>query len=1084
MTNKAPRKIIYKIPAAGLLLLLLAVSFLPFTGAILGEEGEESKFNIDPILNYQPQTDPLVKAGYRPRFQEDGHFLQTPEPMPEDAVMHPYGWTPKTTLSSNSRNDDYTHYYDGTVVDVYVDMTSGGGGDLSSNEENLLDRIIDDFINYSWPRVKDYFDPDDVVEHVDFLVHKIDGPSGIGGYYQPGTDEFHLDRDDFSWGGIIAAHEFQHYTHRQYDYNENLWVDEGCADFGAYLVYGITQGIASHVYAYLNWAPRHSLVVDDATFYYDSTTSYYGSSFLFQLYLAEHYGGKNYTNGLVRSSKNGISGVNAGLAASGTSDRFEEVFSKWMVALSVNDDNAGDGDTYSYNQKTYPNGQMRLPISRSHTSSPVTSSFSGDNKLKAYSVNSIRFSSPPKSGETYRLNLQFNSGSPIGAIYYESNPPRSVDHVEFGGSRSKTIDLDGWGTQYNSFRLITSSTSGSDLSYTLDILDLEPPVSQFSISPKFPNGENGWYVSSPVVTLSSEASAKLYYSFNGGEDQLYSQPFYVPDGTWNISYHAVDKHDNIEVSRFFELEVDTSIPSSSMVVDPDMPEDSWYTEAPAITLNTAHPGAVIMYKFGNEEYSEYETPVSPPEGYSTFFWKSVDQAGNEESEKSRSFQVDSIPPTLEYELYPHIPDGKNGYYRTNPTLTLTSEDAQAMYYSFNGGQLVTYTKPVTVPDGSHRIRMVSIDRASNRGDDVIIDVMVDTTVPSLEGSFPGWEYDVDNSSSWITVAPSLEVSGTEETMFINYTVNGGPNQDYQGIIQIDEGITEIWVYGEDEAGNPAQPINYFFKVDLKTPFVEAEVSEDLRNGWYVSKSVEIDFTLSGEDDRSSPVQVEYQWSGEDPKTFRDPISIPEGEGTLFYWATDAAGNKMDTRSIDFKKDSVLPAISMVLQNAATGQVIAGTAISVDLSGSDDENGITFHAVDFTGSGDVLWTPDFTFTHTYNEPGTYEITGYVKDPAGNIREKTTTIEVMAPEEEEPEDNENEENGSSSVILLVMGSIVLLVILGAVLVFVIVRRKGHAETAKQPEQPPSPPVHGLPPGLLQNPQVRRGKIPPPPSPPGEM
>jgi hypothetical protein len=1084
MTKIRSRQITYLIPAIAVGILFLLMPLIPGTTAIFDNTQEMKVDDLGYPDGYVPSEDPLVKLGFRPRFTNDGsQFIQTPEPMPEDAVMHPYGWTPNS-LFSNPTRAEYTHYFDAVTVDVFVDTSSSGGGDLSSNEKTLLDRIIDDFLNYSWPRVKNYFDPSDKVDHVDFLVHKIDGPSGTGGYYQPGTDEFHLDRDDFSWGGIIAAHEFQHYVHRQYDSNENLWVDEGCADFGAYLVYGITSGIASHVYAYLNWAPRHSLVVDDMTFYYDSTTSYYGSSFLFQLYMIEHYGGKNYTHGLVKSYSNGIAGVDAGLAASGSSDRFEEAYSNWMVALSVNDDYAGDGTTYSYSQKTYSNGQIRLPITKSHSGTPVDSSLSSNSRINSFGVNSIRFTSPPESDETYRLKLSYTAGSPIAALYFESDPPRSVIHLDFGSSRTKIIDLDDWGTKYSSFRLITSSTAESDLNYELDILDLVPPVSEFSISPKLPDGIDGWYVTSPQVTLASEAAADIYYRLNSGEEQKYSQPFFVPEGIWNISFHAVDRHDNIESLRYFDVKVDTSSPSSSIVVEPDMPDDTWYTSPPMITLNTAHPNTIIEYKFGNGDYQEYDVSFSPPEGISTLFWRSVDQAGNEEDEKSRSFRIDTIPPSLEYSFYPYVPDGKNGFYRTSPSLSISSEDGDAIYYSIDDGDLLVFMGPVTIPDGEHTIKMLPIDKAGNRGEEVRVEVKVDTETPSIQGMFEGWEYDRGNSSDWITVAPTLDVAGSEEGMTINYSINGGLNQQYERPIQINEGITEIWIHAEDDAGNQAEPVSYFFKVDLKIPFVEPVVSEEPQNGWYQSSSVEVDLKLLEEDDRSSPVKIEYQWSGGETEIYRNPISVPEGKNTLLYWATDAAGNRMETRSLDFKKDSTLPGIGLDIPELDSGIIQAGSKITVNLSSSEDENGIGFYSVDFLGMGDLDWSLDPLFTYVYAAPGTYNITGYVKDAAGNIREKTKEIVIAPADIKDPNgDGDDDENGSSSMIFAVIGAVVLLLILVAVLAVVLVRsRSHHSGGATQVNHHPHHANHHI---MGHNNGIQSGvNIPPPPSPPGDI
>jgi hypothetical protein len=1049
MTELKTRKITYIIPVVAIVMLFIFTPLLPMSISAQSSESGDSLELTDYPGGYDPSEDPLVKAGYRPMYPSpDSEFIQTPEPIPDDAVMHPYGWTPSTTSDSPTRAAEWTLYYDSNNVDVYVDTSSQGGGDLSSNEEDLLDRIISDFQNFSWPRVKDYFDPNDKVEMVDFRIHKIDGPSGTGGYYQPGTNEFHLDRDDFSWGGVIAAHEFQHYVHRQYDTYENLWVDEGCADFGAYLVYGITSAISSHIYAYLQWRPLHSIVVDDYTFYQDTTTSYYGSSFLFQLYLIEHYGGKNYTHGLVRSTLRGINGVNRGLAASGTSDRFEEAFSKFMVAIRVNDDYAGQDGEYSYSTKSYSYGSLRLPLTRSHSGSPISDSFA-DPPMSAYSVNSFRFSSAPERGETYRLKLTYGEGSPIASIYYETDPPRSVEHIDFGSSTSKTIDITGWGENFTSFQLITTSSVSSALHYELDVLDLIPPVSTASVSPFLPDGVDGWYVTQPQVTFKSESSAKIYYRLNGGEELRYSEPLYLSDGIWNISYNAVDRHDNVEEVKFLDFKVDSKSPTSSMVVEPDLPDDKWYTASPRITLNTAHPQTTLQYKFGNDEYTDYDEPVYPPEGISNFFWRSIDQAGNSESERSRTFKVDTIAPSMEYSIYPEQPDGEDGWYVTEPTVTLSSEDTDNLYYSFDGGVMSPYTQPISIPDGAHTLRMLPIDQAGNQGDEMRLEVKVDTVVPEIYVNFEGWEYDIDNSSKWLTFAPTLAVDGSENGMTIMYSMNEDEEEPYSKPLQIGEGENMIWVHGKDKAGNPAESQRFFIKVDLKSPFIEPVISHETVNGWYLDNDVEVVLELTGEDDRSSPVVIEYSWKGDDTETYRSPIQIPEGTNTLLYWATDLAGNRMESRSLDFRKDSTLPSIGMDLKGTENGKVDVGTEITVDLSSSNDENGIKFYSIVLSDSEEPQWSPDSEFPLKFSEPGKYNITGYVRDGAGNIREKVVSVEVTSQVEEQPGGN-GDRNGDDSQVLIIMAMISLVVIVVVVAAIVIVvSKRGQKKAA---------PIHG--------------------------
>ncbi|MFX1590722.1 MAG: hypothetical protein ACFFC1_21525 [Promethearchaeota archaeon] len=126
------------------------------------------------------------------------------------------------------------------------------------------------------------------------------------------------------------AHEFEHLIHFDIDPDEPSWVDEGLADMaGWFCGYGHPDG---HIQRYLD---EHFMV--PLTFW-GSTLADYGASYLFQLYLYDHFGGVDFIKDLVLEQANGIEGIEKTLKA----HRywwvdFDEIFDRWTIANYIDE---------------------------------------------------------------------------------------------------------------------------------------------------------------------------------------------------------------------------------------------------------------------------------------------------------------------------------------------------------------------------------------------------------------------------------------------------------------------------------------------------------------------------------------------------------------------------------------------------------------------------------------------------------------------------------------------------------------------------------------------------------------------------
>ena len=189
----------------------------------------------------------------------------------------------------------------------------------------------------------------------------------------------------------ILAHEFQHLIHFAYDPAEETWVNEGAADFAMFLcgyapTSHITQFEAEPSVSLVEWPNGIG-----------SSGPYYGSAYLWMLYLYEQYGGLNTLMRIVQSPQHGVTGVETVLNVEGFGAPIEEVFGDWRAAVAADDDNL-EGGRYGIR-----NARVRV-TSRPHLAYPVSQRRS---TLDGWSGHFLEFRSP--SGDPLPLQVDLTA---------------------------------------------------------------------------------------------------------------------------------------------------------------------------------------------------------------------------------------------------------------------------------------------------------------------------------------------------------------------------------------------------------------------------------------------------------------------------------------------------------------------------------------------------------------------------------------------------------------------------------------------------------------------------------------------------
>ncbi len=152
--------------------------------------------------------------------------------------------------------------------------------------------------------------------------------SGIG---QPGTAEY----------DSTIAHEFQHMIHWFWHPGDDSWQNEGMSVLAQHLNNYSVEGMDDALLA------NPDTMLGGWTSDAQTNFIHYGAGYLFLDYLAQHYGGYDTLRKLLTSPQQEPLNVDAMLAASGTKDRFDDVFGKYVLANLLNDPTIANG-IYAY----------------------------------------------------------------------------------------------------------------------------------------------------------------------------------------------------------------------------------------------------------------------------------------------------------------------------------------------------------------------------------------------------------------------------------------------------------------------------------------------------------------------------------------------------------------------------------------------------------------------------------------------------------------------------------------------------------------------------------------------------------------
>ncbi|MGA1872477.1 MAG: C25 family cysteine peptidase [Thermoplasmatota archaeon] len=450
---------------------------------------------------------------------------------------------------------------------------------------------------------------------------------------------------------------------------------------------------------------------------------------------------------------------------------------------------------------------------------------------------------------------------------------------------------------------------------------------------------------------------------------------------------TVTKHNFDQVRDFIRIS-DIIPPETSVFTTPVEPSgrNGWFLEDPSIRL-VPNEKAVVHYRIGPSfmgvlNSSSNFTLPSLGEGVHDLHYFSEDDAGNFEEERHTRFMVDLNPPELMVTLSPEQPDGDNGWYGTEPLVTIepVAEDPGSpveIFYVMDGEER-TYDGPFFVAEGIRSIPVFGIDKSGRASITTTIQLKVDTTPPEVTSELS--IETPDGLDGWYVTSPLVELFTNEVDAVIEYRFSTREKfTTYSGPFHVEDGTHILQYRSVDRSGNIGTTESLPIKVDTREPTLtlnvlpeEPDGLEDhyvttptVRMNWYDNIDCTLHFRMDGS-----------EWS-QDVSRFE----VPDGSHEVQAYAMDAAGNSCPVVSVEIKVDTLTPETEIHVKDPDSSGWYTNPPL-IELR-TDPDSEILYW---WEGKGDV---------NTYLRPidipsgeGTFVLHYHSRDRAGNEEDENS------------------------------------------------------------------------------------------------
>lgn len=555
------------------------------------------------------------------------------------------------------------------------------------------------------------------------------------------------------------------------------------------------------------------------------------------------------------------------------------------------------------------------------------------------------------------------------AIIFNTNEP-SRTYFTLDGSDPTTsptkilyvnpyiVDFEGVTTvKYYSVSISTSEPNAVQTEYIK--IDSVAPTSVINVNIA-PDGQNGWYVSLPIITITSNDVVsginKIFYSWNGSAFQEYiSGPLTIPgEGIHYLQVYAIDNASNKEDTQTKIFKYDVNEPSTAITVPLVVVH-----EATTITFTITDKASGVQKTFyttdgsiptvDSDYGSSFEIKDS---GLYVIKYFSIDNAGNiEDVKESIPFRVEIEKASLQILITESFPiNGSNGWYKSSPQIGLLTTKPNLiteLKYKIapkNKPTTATYTSTVEITGlidlSNGSFIALEIDQS---GEVLVINVRgVDSTETSINDII-----DAINNTYTVEIAKETGPDGLAGSGYITLTSpTGGTGSPTSEVKFVSPGTFDATatVFGLDIDAYPHTFTETYLYIDYVNPFVlpgdgtwevAASATTSTNETTTAKKNYKIDatpsittinvnpdhgddfyttspsITFTAADNASGVDKIIYQFDKEPTFEYHaedGPIYLPDTSKIirLVYFSIDVAGNIESPREKYFNFDDIKP----------------------------------------------------------------------------------------------------------------------------------------------------------------------------------
>jgi hypothetical protein len=290
-------------------------------------------------------------------------------------------------------------------------------------------------------------------------------------------------------------------------------------------------------------------------------------------------------------------------------------------------------------------------------------------------------------------------------------------------------------------------------------------------------------------------------------------------------------------------------------------------------------------------------------------------------------------PETTIQLSPASPDGKNGWYRTAPSVRILSIDRETYVEEIKAWLDDEMWEdpeiPLVLANGEHSIRAYGVDSLGIRSRETAAYITVDTGLPESEYTLSVPE----SPEGWYREPVTISLEGWDEVSGLERIGTSLGTYTAPMLFAL-QGVYHFYWYALDRAGNSEKLRHYEIRIDTEPPYADALVLYDTG----LSEVV-----LSAQDTLSGLEGIEYRINGGPPEQYYEPLRFTgEGFTRIQYRAADKAGNFGDWRDCEVWVAPNRTGVSLIAHPTVGGRAVSvlyNAGNGMPLLGRRDEPGV-------------------------------------------------------------------------------------------------------------------------------------------------